>query len=68
MGNEGRSAGGVGFVGLLQLLFIGLKLCKVIDWSWWWVLAPTWISVLLLIVVIVIICIVFGVKRKKGGW
>lgn len=68
MGNESRSAGGVGFVGLLQLLFIGLKLCKVIDWSWWWVLAPTWISVSLLIVVIVIICIVFGVKRKKKGW
>ena len=27
----------------LTLLFIALKLCSVIDWSWWWVLAPTWI-------------------------
>ena len=30
---------GVGFLGLLAILFIGLKLGAVIDWSWWWVLA-----------------------------
>ena len=30
-------------MGLLALLFIGLKLGDVIDWSWWWVLAPIWI-------------------------
>jgi len=29
-------------LGLLGLLFIGLKLTKQIDWSWWWVLAPFW--------------------------
>ncbi len=38
------SKGGIGFAGVLQVAFIVLKLCKVIDWSWWWVLAPTWIS------------------------
>ena len=37
------SRGGIGFAGALQVAFIVLKLCKVIDWSWWWVLAPTWI-------------------------
>ena len=37
------SKGGIGFAGALQVAFIVLKLCKVIDWSWWWVLAPTWI-------------------------
>lgn len=37
------SKGGIGFAGVLQVAFIVLKLCKVIDWSWWWVLAPTWI-------------------------
>lgn len=31
------------FTGLLQVAFIVLKLCNVINWSWWWVLAPTWI-------------------------
>lgn len=29
-----------GFFGLLTLLFIGLKLGNVIDWSWWAVLSP----------------------------
>jgi len=28
---------------LFTLAFVILKLCKVISWSWWWVLAPTWI-------------------------
>lgn len=35
-------AGGVGVPGLLQVALIVLKLCGVIKWSWWWVLAPTW--------------------------
>lgn len=34
---------GIGFPGLLLAIFITLKLCKVIDWSWKWVLAPLWI-------------------------
>lgn len=29
---------------LLTLLFIGLKLGDVIDWSWWWVLSPALIT------------------------
>lgn len=37
-------SGGIGFVGLLTILFIGLKLGNVITWSWWWVLSPLWIS------------------------
>ena len=28
---------------LLTCLFVGLKLTGHIDWSWWWVTAPTWI-------------------------
>lgn len=36
--------GGISFTGLLQIVFITLKLCKVINWSWWWVLSPIWIS------------------------
>ena len=37
----------IGFADLLCLLFIGLKLGHVIDWSWWWVCSPMWISILL---------------------
>jgi hypothetical protein len=39
-----KSSGGIGFVGLLTIVFIVLKLVGVITWSWWWVLAPVWIS------------------------
>lgn len=30
----------MGFTGFLALLFIGLKLLHIIDWSWWLVLLP----------------------------
>ena len=37
---------------LLTVAFIVLKLCKVIDWSWWWVLAPLWIPIVLALVIV----------------
>lgn len=37
-------SGGIGFAGLLTIVFITLKLMGKIDWSWWWVLSPMWIS------------------------
>lgn len=54
---KNSSRGGVGFVGLLQIAFIVLKLTKVINWSWWWVLAPIWISGLLTVLLFVILFI-----------
>lgn len=39
-----KTSGGIGFVGLLTILFIGLKLTGFIDWSWVWILAPLWIT------------------------
>lgn len=41
--------GGVGFAGLLQIAFIVLKLCGVIDWSWWLVMLPAIVSVAFLV-------------------
>lgn len=43
------SAGGIGFGSLLAIVFITLKLCHVIDWSWWWVLSPVLIPLALII-------------------
>lgn len=40
----------LGFLELLQLIFIVLKLCSVIEWSWVWVLAPLWISIIFIVV------------------
>lgn len=51
--NNNASSGGIGFVGLLTVAFIVLKLCDVISWSWWWVLSPLWISAIITIVVLV---------------
>jgi hypothetical protein len=61
------SSGGIGFVGLLTIAFVVLKLCKVIDWSWWWVLSPVWISAVLLAAfffVAVIVCIGVECSRR----
>lgn len=48
---------GIGFAEALTLLLIGLKLGKVISWSWLWVLSPLWISFALLFVIAIIIVI-----------
>jgi len=48
----------IGFTGLLTIVFIVLKLCKVIAWSWLWVLFPLWISLFIGLVIILIIVII----------
>ena len=52
------SSGGTGFLGLLQIVFIILKLCNVIDWSWMAVLIPTWISIGIVVIMIIILFII----------
>jgi hypothetical protein len=49
--SDKESGGGVGFLGLLTILFVGLKLTDHIDWSWWWVISPLWIFWLVVLVV-----------------
>lgn len=52
-----HTSSGIGFTGLLQIVFITLKILHLITWSWWWVLAPIWITcgiVVLLIAVALI--------------
>lgn len=41
-GNSGSGSSGIGFLGMLAILFIALKLTGFIGWSWWWVTAPLW--------------------------
>lgn len=42
--NNNTNSGGIGFLGLLTIVFITLKLTGYIAWSWWWVLSPLWIG------------------------
>lgn len=52
--NSHSNSGGIGFIGALQLAFIIMKLTKLIKWSWWWVLSPTWISAIFAFILIFI--------------
>lgn len=53
MNNESNaSGGGITILGVLQIVFIVLKLCKVIDWSWWLVLIPLWIELIISVICI----------------
>lgn len=57
-GSSNKSSGGIGFNGLLTIVFIILKLCGVIHWGWLWVLAPLWIPIAILLLVLIIILII----------
>ena len=58
MSDKKNSGGGIGFLGLLSIAFVVLKLCNVIQWSWWWVLSPIWIQIVILILEIVILAFI----------
>jgi uncharacterized protein (DUF983 family) len=61
MGNSGNSSSsssaGIGFFGLLGVAFIILKLCHVINWSWWWVTAPLWGGLAIAVVLSVVVAL-----------
>ena len=44
----------IGLFGILGIIFIVLKLVDIIDWSWWWVLAPFWIEAIIFVLFIII--------------
>ena len=62
---EKNSGTGITFVGALTIAFIVLKLLKVIEWSWLWVLSPIWISALGVLAVFLICMLVVLVKALK---
>lgn len=62
--NSNSSGATIGFTSLLTLLFIGLKLGKIINWSWWWVLSPIWISVSIAFIFMFVILLVLTIKDE----
>ena len=60
--NNGGGSAGVGFAGLLTIVFITLKLLGYIDWSWIWVLSPIWLSFGLVLAIMLIVFIVVLIK------
>lgn len=68
MDNSSNGSGGyrgIGVTGLLGVVFITLKLCHVITWSWVWVLAPFWAPLLLVLVIMSIALITSFLKERK---
>ncbi len=53
------------------LLFLGLKLFGVIDWSWWWVTSPLWIGLAIALAVMVVglgfVAVLAGVMFVVGA-
>lgn len=64
MSNSSTSSGGIGFPGLLTVLFIGLKLTGHITWPWVWVLSPLWISALLALTIFAVVFIVLFLQSS----
>ncbi|WP_197481843.1 hypothetical protein [Rhodococcus sp. HS-D2] len=65
MNQESNSSGGIGIVGILTIVFVVLKLVGVIDWSWWWVLSPLWISAALGVVIFLILLVTFKAIGRR---
>ncbi len=67
MSKEVNHSGGIGVLGLLGVLFVGLKLGGVIDWSWWWVTAPFWggIALVLAVAIVGILALLLAETIKK---
>ena len=65
--NRGTTAGGgLNILGVVEIVFIILKLLGIINWSWWIVLIPLWIDlgITLLIILVIIVAIIMDNKRK----
>lgn len=58
MNNTSSGAGALSISGLLTVAFVVLKLCKVINWPWIWVLSPFWISLGIGLIIIAVVVIV----------
>lgn len=68
---KNTSSSGIGFFGVLQIVFVVLKLVGAIDWSWWWVLSPIWIGLiidLLIMIAIYTVCSEKKIKRGNDKW
>lgn len=50
----------------ITFVLVVLKLCNVINWSWWWVLSPAWIEIAFLLIAGIVVLVVYnGVRRKN---
>lgn len=63
---EKTTSSGISFTGLLTIVFITLKLTNYIDWSWWWVLSPIWVTLGLVLIILIFYLIVKTISDRKA--
>jgi hypothetical protein len=64
--SSNSSSGGIGFLGLLAVLFIALKLTHVIDWNWVYILMPIWAPVAFVLLVALCFLVAFVISSLKS--
>lgn len=67
MSNSNSSSSGIGFAGMLTILFIGLKLTNYVDWSWLWVLSPIWISFAIFALILLVIFAIYIIGEIRSN-
>ncbi len=55
---------GISFASVLGIVFIVLKLCNVITWSWWWVLAPFWIPACIGLLILAVMLVAMWIEDR----
>lgn len=66
MASSESGSTGIGFIGILQIVFIVLKLCKIINWSWFFVLLPIMVNIVLFIIIIICAIIYKSIGDSNG--
>lgn len=67
MSSSSSTSSGIGFCGLLTIVFVIFKLLGKITWSWWWVFAPIWIPGIIvggILLIIGIVALIVWIKEK----
>lgn len=64
MSDKRTTSGGIGFLGMLAILFIGLKLGGVISWAWFWVLSPILIPAMVYIALLLVLAVIVSISNN----
>jgi len=62
--NNSSSSSGISVLGLLGVAFVVLRLCRVIDWSWWYVTMPFWGGLVIVAIVLIIYLILAFISKR----
>lgn len=62
--NNSNAYIGVGVFDVLGIIFVVLKLCNVITWSWLWVTSPFWIPIGIWLVCLVVVLVIVAIKER----